>query len=157
MGFLSIRIATAVEWCQSKGAQSAASPIIRSCASRYPTEDSHADFQMLEQAVKTGPEFAKLFGISTIGKASSNAADYPFILSDVAERLGGKKTYWYVAQGYIDAIQASKGINIKASDNRYHSATKIGRGAKSVAHKYSHAFIDLCEEIRNGADYELDL
>lgn len=122
-----------------------------------PRKTVQADFQMLEQAVKTGPEFAKLFGISTVGKASSNAADYPYILSDVAERIAGKKAYWHVAQTCIDRIQAVKGVNIKASDNQYHCATKTGRGTKSVAHKYSNAFVALCEVIRKGGDYKLDL
>jgi hypothetical protein len=122
-----------------------------------PRKTVQADFQMLEQAVKTGPEFAKLFGISTVNKASSNAADYPYILSEVAERIAGKGTYWNVAQTCIERILAEKHVNIKASDNQYHSATKTGRGAKSVAHKYSDAFVTLCKAIRKEEDYELDL
>lgn len=122
-----------------------------------PRKTVQADFQMLEQAVKTGPEFAKLFGISTVNKASSNAADYPYILSEVAERLAGKGTYWNIAQACIGRILADKHVNIKASDNQYHCATKTGRGSKSVAHKYSEAFATLCRAIRKGEEYELDL
>jgi hypothetical protein len=122
-----------------------------------PRRTVEADFQMLEQAVKTGPEFAKLFGITTIGRASSNSADYPYTLSDVAEKLKGERAYWSVAQVYLDRVRREKGIDIKKSDNRYHCATKLGRSKNSIAHKYSDDLLDLIERMKNGEEYELDL
>jgi hypothetical protein len=74
-----------------------------------PRRTVQADFEMLERAVKTGPEFAKLFGITTVNKASSNAADYPYILSEVAERIWGQGAYWYKAQVYLDKDCERKG------------------------------------------------
>ena len=112
---------------------------------------------MLEHAVKTGPEFAKLFGITTVSKASLNAAEYPYVLSDVAELIGGEKAHWNVAQKYISRILSEKGIDIKKSDNKYHYATKTGRSQKSITHKYSSDFVDLCKSIQMNQDYELDL
>jgi hypothetical protein len=92
-----------------------------------PRRTVQADFDMLERAVKTGPEFAKLFGITTISGPSSNSADYPYTLSEVAEKLKGDDAYWYQAQVYLDRIKREKGVDIKRSDNRYHCATKVGR------------------------------
>jgi hypothetical protein len=112
---------------------------------------------MLERAVRTGPEFAKLFGITTVRKASSNAADYPYILSEVAEKIWGKGSYWYKAQVYLDRIKSEKGVDIKASDNGYHSTTKTGRKTTSVAHKYSPDFVDLIQRMMKGEEYELDI
>lgn len=56
-----------------------------------PRRTVQADFEMLERAVRTGPEFAKLFGITTISRPSSNSADYPYILTEVAERIWGRE------------------------------------------------------------------
>jgi hypothetical protein len=116
-----------------------------------------ADFEMLERAVKSGPEFAKLFGITTISKASSNSADYPYTLSEVAEKLAGNGAYWNKAQVYIERIKREKGVDIKTSDNRYHCATKVGRKKTSVPHKYSDDRLGLIERINRGEEYELDL
>jgi len=112
---------------------------------------------MLERAVKTGPEFAKLFGITTISRPSSNSADYPYILTEVAESIWGEGTYWSKAHDYLDQIKQQKGVDIKTSDNRYHCATKTGRTKTSVVHRYSPDFVDLIERMRKEEEYELDL
>lgn len=122
-----------------------------------PRRTVEADFEMLERAVKSGPEFAKLFGITTISRASSNSADYPYILSEVAERFWGKGTYWPKAQIYLDRIKREKGVDIKASDNRYHCATKTGRKKTSVVHRYSDDLLDLIDRMMKGEEYELDV
>ena len=122
-----------------------------------PRRTVQADFEMLERAVRTGPEFAKLFGITTISRPSSNSADYPYILTEVAERIWGKGTYWSAAQIYLDTIKREKGVDIKTSDNRYHCATKTGRKKTSVVHKYSDDLQDLIERMEKGEEYELVL
>jgi len=122
-----------------------------------PRRTVQADFEMLERAVRTGPEFAKLFGITTISGPSSNSADYPYTLSEVAEKLKGEDAYWYQAQVFLDRIKREKGVDIKRSDNRYHCATKVGRKNTSVAHKYSDHLMDLIERMEKGEEYELDL
>ena len=45
-----------------------------------PRKTVHANFEMLEHAVETSAEFAKLFGISTIADPSVISARYPHIL-----------------------------------------------------------------------------
>jgi hypothetical protein len=122
-----------------------------------PRRTVQADFEMLERAVRTGPEFAKLFGITTISGPSSNSADYPYTLSEVAEKIAGKGAYWNKAQVYLDRIRREKGVDLKTNDNRYHCATRVGRKKTSVAHKYSDDLVDLIERMVKGEDYELDL
>ena len=121
-----------------------------------PRQTVQADFEMLERAVKTETEFAKLFGITTVSKASSNSADYPYTLTDLAVKVTGKEdAYWAVVQPYIDRIAKEKNVAIKQSDNRYHSATKSGK--KSVVHKYSDHLFELIMQMKQGKDYELSL
>ncbi len=52
--------------------------------------------------------------------------NYPYVLTDLAEKIEGKGSYWYRAQIYLDRIKKEKGVDIKASDNRDHCATKTG-------------------------------
>jgi hypothetical protein len=56
-----------------------------------PRKMVQADFDMLERAVSTAPEFAKLFGITTVGGASANAASHPYILTEVAVKIGERR------------------------------------------------------------------
>lgn len=120
-----------------------------------PRQTVQADFQMLEKAVRTDTEFAKLFGITTVSKPSSNSANYPYTLTDLAELVTGKKdAYWGEVQPYIDRIKRETKIDIKKSDNQYHSATKTGK--RSVAHKYSDQLLELIQRMRNGEEYELE-
>jgi hypothetical protein len=90
-----------------------------------PRRTAQADFEMLERTVRTGPKFAKLFGITTISGPSPNSADYPYTLSEVAEKVRGQGAYWYQAQVYLDRTKQEKGVDIKTSDNRYPCATKV--------------------------------
>lgn len=122
-----------------------------------PRQTVHANFEMLERAVSSGTDFAKLFGITTISKPSSNAASYPYVLTDLAEKIKGKGSYWHEAQIYLDRIKKEKGVDIKASDNRYHCATKTGRTATAIAHKYSDDLLELMWSMKKGEAYELDL
>lgn len=126
-----------------------------------PRQTVHANFEMLERAVGSGTDFAKLFGITTISKSSSNSADYPYTLTDLAGKIRkpieGKKSYWHEAQTYLDRIKKEKNCDIKASDNRYHSATKSGQSAASVVHKYSDHLLDLMRRMKKGEIYEIDL
>lgn len=116
----------------------------------------HADFEMLGRSVHTGEDFAKLFGLTTISNPSAHSADYPYSLTEIAERvIGDEKAYWSAAQMLIDRIKREKGIDIKASDNRYHSRVKVSK--KSVAGRYSPELVDLLKAVQSGADYKIEM
>lgn len=115
-----------------------------------------ADFKMLGQSVNNGETFAKLFGLTTISSPSAHSANYPFSLSEVAEKITGEDgVYWAIAQNLIDRITREKGVNIKASDNRYHARIKVSKNSKTG--RYSPALVDLLKTVQSGADYTLDL
>jgi hypothetical protein len=117
-----------------------------------------ADFEMLERAVSNGADFAKLFGITTISGPSLRAADFPYTLSEVAEKVTGKKNaYWAAVQLYINRILQEQGVDIEQSDNRYRSATRVGRSKNPIAHKYSDQLVDLLLKLHRGEAYVLDL
>jgi hypothetical protein len=116
----------------------------------------HADFEMLGRSVHTGENFAKLFGLTTISNPSAHSADYPYSLTEVAEKVTGDgKAYWAAAQTLIDRIKREKGVDIKASDNRYHSRVKVSK--KGFAGRYSPEIVDLLIAVGSGADYKLEM
>ncbi|MGA2538693.1 MAG: hypothetical protein ABSF53_21985, partial [Terracidiphilus sp.] len=116
-----------------------------------------ADFEMLERAVNTdGDSFAKLFGITTISRPTSNSADFPYTLSLLAEKVTGvENANWGKVQPFLDRLTREQGVNIKKSDNRYHSATKTGK--RSVSHKYSDDLLELIRKMRAGQEYKFQL
>lgn len=122
-----------------------------------PRRTVHADFEMLERAVHTDDDsFAKLFGITTIGRPSSNSADYPYTLSLLAERITGvENAYWAKAQAFLVRLTAEQGVDIKQSDNRYHCATKTGK--KSVVHKYSEDLLEVILLMKAGKTYNFQM
>lgn len=118
-----------------------------------PKKSFHADFEMLEHAVADSENFAKLFGIATVSNPSTISAKYPYILTDIGRKLGGKT--WHTANKLMEIVEASKGVDIKASDNRYHYAVKYG--ATNIVHKYSDDLIDLLKKVKGNEEYEVDL
>jgi len=115
-----------------------------------PRKTVEADFEMLEHALGSSLEFAKLFGISTISDPSIISAKYPYTLTNVAKALGYNKG-WSGAQKLLDRIQMEKGVTLKASDSKYHCALKYG--AQPI-HKYSDEMVALLKRVRDGLDYE---
>jgi hypothetical protein len=120
-----------------------------------PRKTIQASFEMLERAVKTDDSFAKLFGMTTVSKPSSNSADYPYILTDLAIRVSGDDdAHWGSVQPFLDRITRELGTNIKKSDNRYQSSTKTGR--KSLVHKYSDELLDIILRMNKGEESKLE-
>lgn len=120
--------------------------------SDIPRQKIEVDFDFIEGKVESDESFAQLFGISTLNSATELSTLYPYTLTDVARKLGG--TYWYAAHKLILQIQSEKGIDIKASDNRYHMKIRLG---KSSANKYSDDCVKLLRTVAKGAKYSVDI
>ncbi|MCT7357555.1 SIR2 family protein [Thalassolituus pacificus] len=118
-----------------------------------PKKTIEVDFQILEHAVSTDDEFAKLYGITTLDDPSSINATYPYSLSNVAKELGFN--YWHFANEIIKKLEEIHGKNLKSSDNKYHIAIKSGE--KIQAHKYSQAAVDLFRKVMQGEEYTFDI
>ncbi len=114
-----------------------------------PKKTIEVDFQILEHAVSSDEQFAKLYGITTLDDPSAINAAYPYSLSNVASELG--YGYWHYANELIKVIEAEHGDNLKNSDNKYHVAIKAGN--KVQAHKYSQAAVDLLRNVMKGEPY----
>jgi hypothetical protein len=115
-----------------------------------PRRAVEADFQMLEHAVKDREEFAKLFGITTISNPSVIAANFPYTITTVAEKLRVK--HRSRVQSLIDKVNEEKGFDIKASDNKYHLCIKY---SKTPVHKYSEDAVALLKKVKNGDEYSI--
>ena len=117
-----------------------------------PRKMVEANFGMLEGAMDDQGTFAKLFGITTIDQPSALAAGYPYTLTQVSKRL--RLNSWPHAQKLIDRVRASKGFDLKASDNRYHCSVKY---SSTPIHKYSDAAVMLLGKVLAGEDYEVEI
>jgi len=115
-----------------------------------PRKTVEANFEMLEHALGSPADFAKLFGISTIADPSVVSAKYPYTLTNLAKLLGFNKG-WDGAQKLLNRIKREKGFDIKASDNLYHCKLKYG---KLPIHKYSDELVTVLRLVQDGKIYE---
>lgn len=117
-----------------------------------PTMTIEADFKMLHQAVEDSNSFAKLFGIANISDYSAASAHHCLSATEITKQLGGNGSY--LAVSLIRRIKEEKGIDVKASDNRYHRTEKVN---KSIFHKYSADMLSILKKVHAGEQYELDM
>lgn len=117
-----------------------------------PTMTVEADFRMLDQAVQDTDSFAKLFGIANISDYSAATAQYPLSATQLTAQLGG--TGSYLAVSLLRKIKDERGIDIKASDNRYHRSEQVNT---SKFHKYSPEMLTILKKVQAGEHYDLDM
>ena len=117
-----------------------------------PTMTVEADFKMLNQAVEDSDSFAKLFGIANISDYSAASAQHPFSATQLTTQLGG--TGSYLAVSLLRRLKEETGIDIKASDNRYHRAEQVNR---STFHKYSAEILPILSAVQAGEPYDLKM
>ncbi len=117
-----------------------------------PTMTIEADFKMLNQAVEDSNTFAKLFGIANISDYSAASAHHCLSATQMTRQLGGNGSY--LAVSLLRKIKDETGIDIKASDNRYHRTEKVNT---TTFHKYSADMLAILNKVHAGLPYELDM
>lgn len=117
-----------------------------------PTMTIEADFKMLSQAVEDSNSFAKLFGIANISDYSAASAHHALSATELTRHLGGNGSY--LAVSLLRKIKDETGVDIKASDNRYHRTEKVNT---TVFHKYSDEMLAILKKLQAGDPYELDM
>ncbi len=118
-----------------------------------PKKTIEVDYDTLERAAQEEAGLAKIYGITTLNDPSAVNANFPYSITQVAEKIG--YDHWYPVNEMMNSIEDDTGINIKQSDNRYHVAIRVGK--KSISHKYSDAAVELFRTIDNGGSYDLKL
>lgn len=122
--------------------------------SDIPKKHVEIDFKQLEHAVESGEAFAKLFGVTAISNPSQVNIDYKYALTGVAQQLGYKT--WHKADDLISILRSQSGFDMKATDNKYHIAIKLGHKSDQMSHRYTDAAVDLLGKVLNGMEYQID-
>ncbi len=109
------------------------------------------DYQSLESAIEADTLVPRLIGISQV---SSNPNEtHPFTLTGVGHELGYSS--FNQPLRLVNEIKEQTGVDIKASDNRYHLNIKTGDA--SSTHKYSPEFIELLRTYRDDPETPIEL
>lgn len=120
----------------------------------FPTRKLNVNFEILENAVSSTENLAKLYGVTMLSNSSAINANFPYTLTDIAKKFG--QIRWHYANSLIDNIKEKSGINLKESDNKYH--IKVKSGNKSTIHKYSEdMYILLKQFLDSGKIPEIDI
>ncbi|MGE7417296.1 hypothetical protein [Methylobacterium tarhaniae] len=107
---------------------------------------------MLERISGNSDELPQLLGIT---QADNPNLTHPFVLSQVAEKLG--YTSWQKLNKYLEKINNETGVDLRATDNKYHCKIKTGKKDSSKTGKWSVAAIDLLKKVIDGRDYNVDI
>ena len=54
-------------------------------------------------------------------------------------------------------IKGETGVDIKASDNCYHTAVKFGTVNENRYHKYSDKLVSLLRDVKEGKEYKIEI
>jgi hypothetical protein len=122
--------------------------------SDIPKKHVEINFEQLEHAVESGPSFAKLFGVTSLADPSKVNIDYKYAATGVGQRLGYDT--WHEVRKIINKIKEETGVDITATDNKYHIALKLGHKSQQLTHRYTEAAVDLFRKVINGEPYEID-
>ena len=79
---------------------------------------------------------------------------YPSEWALLAQTLGYDS--WHGVRKLITSIKDTKGVDITATDNKYHIALKLGHKSNQLTHKYTEAAVDLFKKVMNDEDYKLE-
>lgn len=120
--------------------------------SDIPRRSVDVNFEMIERVLNEDEALPSLYGVALLDKPSHFNVQYPFTLTQVGEQLGYPR--WHGADKLINQIKLEKGINIKATDNKYHVTIKTN---KSEMNKYSHEVVRLLAKVRDGEEYHLEI
>ena len=115
-----------------------------------PRRTLQVDYQALEHILENPENLTRVLGIQTVANASLINLDFPLTLTAVGQKLGSKS--WHLAHRLLNTVHATRKIDLKASDNKYHIAIKVG---VSVMHKYSPLLIDLLKKVKSSQPYDL--
>lgn len=123
-------------------------------SSDIPKRDLPFNFELLLTNIsEDDEELPKLFGLTNLNDGQAFNASYKYLLSGVAKELGLKR--WHYAQKLLEKIMEDTGVDIKATENKYHS--KVMTSTEAGTHKYSDACIELLKKVKNNEEYELNL
>lgn len=117
-----------------------------------PAGDIQVDYGTLERFAEDEDELPKLLGLTIIDTENKY---HPYTLSMVADQL--ELGAWQHADKLLKRIKEEKGVDLKASDNRYHCRIKTGKSAKSATRKWSDEAVSLLRKVKDEQPYTLNL
>lgn len=116
--------------------------------SDIPMRRVDVNFDILKGWEKHEDEISNVFSFIVTDDPSAALENYPYSLTDLAEKLGEK--HWSAANKLIDMIIVEKGKNIKESNNKYH--IQVGQSKR-----YSASAFDLLSKVSERDPYEVKL
>jgi hypothetical protein len=117
-----------------------------------PSGSVSVDYDVLERVASEKDFLPTLLGITAINNPNQS---HPFTLTQIAQRMG--LPTWHGVNNMVNQLRDQTGIDLKASDNKYHCKIKTGVKNSSMARKWSHEALSLFERMKDGQEFEVDL
>jgi hypothetical protein len=113
-----------------------------------PAGTIEVDYETLEKVAQDDEHLPKMLGLTF---ADTDNKTHPFTLTQVADELG--LPGWNALNPIIKQVKEEKGIDLRASDNRYHERIKTGK--KSATRKWSREAVELFRTVLSGKPYKV--
>jgi hypothetical protein len=121
--------------------------------SSIPKEDLEMNLEMIEGKLASNEEFSNVLGFAYLPNAAAYLEKYKYSPTEAGAVLGFRA--WHGVNKLIKRVEAEKGVDIRATDNKYHCIMPVG--AHSTCTRYTEDLIDLLRLVMVGADYEVDI
>lgn len=140
-----------LEWVNPKMLRALQSRFYKLMRSDLPKRDVKIDYEQLSSIADSEEALPKLLGI---GVSNSPNASHPLNITQVGKMMG--HATWHKPREYLKRIKDETGIDLAASDNKYHYAVPYGSG-KSCFRRWSKDVVPLLEAVRDGKKYTVEL
>ena len=105
------------------------SKVYKLVSSDIPKKELEYNFDLLNSIAEGDEELPKLFGISSLTDAQSFHANFKYTISEVAQKLGFSS--WNYADKLMKEVKNKKDVDLKATDNIYHTTIRSGKKSKT--------------------------
>jgi hypothetical protein len=115
-----------------------------------PSGSVEVNYDVLEKVANEQDHLPNLLGITSTNNPNLS---HPLTITQVAHQMG--LANWQATSPLFTKILEDKGVNLRATDNRYHCRIKTGNS--SATRKWSQQAVDLLLKVHNDGDYKIDL
>jgi hypothetical protein len=121
--------------------------------SSIPKANLEMNLEMIEGKLASNEEFSNVLGFAYLPDAVAYPEKFKYSPDEVGKLIDNSG--WHIVNKLIKKIFTEKGVDIKATSNKYHSLFKTS--AVGTCHRYTEDLVDLLRLVMANADYDVDI
>ena len=111
------------------------------------------NYQTFDELANNEDALLTLLGFTALNNSACFNLEYPYSPTKLGQELGFKG--WHEVNKLLEQIREASGIDIRSTDNQYHSA--IMNFDKLQGRRYSKAALELLKKVRDGKTFHIEI